>query len=303
MLNKLLHRERKIAHNSDIHAEKVVNGNGSNLDYNLEYKLSYYSLVEDIKILKENTKEKVKFSLIIPVLQEEKIIGQTLSLYTNELKQKYNFEIIISDGGSTDKTTDIALLYADTILRFDRDRKQTIAEGRNIGAIFAKSENLIFLNIDSVPENIDTFFQEINLWAEHKGKLSKYKAISCFVSVFENERTFKDIVFYSILNSYFWFLNIIGIGMARGECIFIKKQVFDAFNGFNSKLVAGEDFDLFHRISKYHKTGFSSKIRILESPRRFRQKGYVLTLYTWFLNSISVLLNGKSHSKDWEPIR
>jgi hypothetical protein len=197
----------------------------------------------------------------------------------------------------------LATIYADTVLTFDRDRKQTIAEGRNIGALFAKSENFIFLNIDSIPENIDSFFTQINNWAENKSELSKYKALSCYVKVFENERKFKDNLFYFILNTYFKFLNLIGIGMARGECIIIKKDIFDEFNGFNSKLVAGEDFDLFNRVSNKYKTIFTNKITILESPRRFRQKGYLRTLYAWFLNSISVLIIGKSHSKDWEPIR
>lgn len=286
-----------------VEAYSLIDSNSINLSDTIGYKLSYYSLVEDIKVIKENKREKVNFSLIIPVFQEEKIIESTLKLYTSELRKKYNFEIIISDGGSIDHTLKIAMDYADTILTFDRDRKQTIAEGRNIGAIFAKSDNLIFLNIDSIPENIDDFFSKIHDWADNKSDLSEYKALSCFVKVFENERKLKDNLFYFALNTYFKFLNFIGIGMARGECIIIKRQTFDEFNGFNSKLVAGEDFDLFHRVSKKYKTIFTSQITILESPRRFRQKGYLRTLYAWFLNSISVLFIGKSHSKDWEPIR
>ena len=58
--------------------------------------------------------------------------------------------------------------------------------------------------------------------------------------------------------SNFKFLNFIGIGMARGECIIIKKSIFDELNGFNSLLAAGEDFDLFYRVSKKHKTLFGN---------------------------------------------
>jgi glycosyltransferase involved in cell wall biosynthesis len=273
------------------------------------YENTNFNTHKNYKILKKNNPnveniEKVyDFSLIIPVFQEEKIIENELIKFTQELRNKYNFELIISDGGSTDQTLNIAQNYADKVITNFTNKKQTIAEGRNYGAEVANSANFVFLNIDSTPQNLDYFLQTISLWTKNKSNLNPYNAISCYVEVYNEERKLKDSIFYFILNTYFKFLNFIGIGMARGECIIIKKSIFDELNGFNSLLAAGEDFDLFYRVSKKHKTLFTKELVILESPRRFRQKGYIATLFKWFLNSIFVLYLGKSHSKDWEVIR
>jgi hypothetical protein len=91
--------------------------------------------------------------------------------------------------------------------------------------------------------------------------------------------------------------------MGRGECQIIKKSTIEKVNGYNEKIVAGEDFDLYRRITKVGKVKFLDSFVVFESPRRFRQEGYISTLTKWFLNSVSVLLLGKSYSKEWKPIR
>ena len=55
-------------------------------------------------------------SIIIPALNEEKLLKDTLTQFSPELKSKFKIEIIISDGGSTDATLTIARDYADIIV-------------------------------------------------------------------------------------------------------------------------------------------------------------------------------------------
>lgn len=128
-------------------------------------------------------------------------------------------------------------------------------------------------------------------------------AIASKVLPFEEETQKRDKIFYFLMNKYFKFLNQIGIGMGRGECQIIKRNTFLQVNGYNEKIVAGEDFDLYRRIAKIGKIKFREDFIVYESPRRFRQEGYISTLTKWFLNSVSVLLLGKSYSKEWKPIR
>ena len=98
-------------------------------------------------------------SLIIPVYHEEKILDSTLRIYTKELREKFRIELIVSDGGSSDATQQIAEKYADTLVVHKENRKQTIAEGRNKGAEVANGDILVFLNGDTIPDNIDNFFK------------------------------------------------------------------------------------------------------------------------------------------------
>jgi glycosyltransferase involved in cell wall biosynthesis len=255
-------------------------------------------------VFKNKFKQKhPKFSIIVPVYQEEKIIESHLKLFSEELRKKYNFELIVSDGGSTDNTAVIAQMYADVVVMHNSTERQTISQGRNRGADYADGEILCFLNVDSVPADL-TSFLELNIeFAERKGDYSKYDAIACYVSGFPDEVLLKDKIFYTFHNNYVHLLNLIGFGMGRGECQIVRRETFNKVNGYNDNIVAGEDFDLYRRISKISKIKFDRKINIHESPRRFRKYGYIKTIFFWILNSLTVWWFGKSVSKEWEAVR
>jgi glycosyltransferase involved in cell wall biosynthesis len=251
--------------------------------------------------ISDTSSQKKLISVIIPAYQEEKIIGNLNKIYTPELKKKYDFEIILSDGGSKDKTVEMATAFADKIVVHTSDYRQTISEGRNKGAEKAEGEVLVFINADTYPQNFEKFFSYISNWAREKS--TKFNAIACEVFGFPDEITNGDRIFYAWHNKYVHFLNKINLGMGRGECQIVRTDYFLRVNGYNPHIVAGEDFDLFRRLSKITKIKFVPELVVLESPRRFREYGYLKTLWFWTLNSISIIFSGQSYSKEWEAIR
>lgn len=258
---------------------------------------------KSIMFKKKFRQQKPKFSLIVPVYQEEKIIESHLKLFSNDLREKYNFELIVSDGGSTDETAKIAQLYADIVLIHTDKVRQTISQGRNRGADAASGEILVFLNVDSIPADMETFLGIIDKFSDKNSNFSKYDALASYVSGFPEEVILKDKIFYFIHNNYVHFLNLIGFGMGRGECQIVRREIFNSVGGYNDNIAAGEDFDLFFRISKKSKIKFERKLHVFESPRRFRKYGYLKTIMYWILNSLSVWWFGKSASKEWEAVR
>lgn len=242
-------------------------------------------------------------SVVVPVFKEEKILANTLSVYTPELRKKYNFELIVSDGGSKDNTLNIAKEYADTIVTHNLQRKQTISEGRNNGAAIARGKTIVFINGDTVPENPDLFFDYIYRWTSKNNEINKSAALACKVNVIPEEEIFRDKIFYTFHNLYVRILNFIGLGMGRGECQIVNSDVFKKIGGYNTKIVAGEDFDLYRRISKLYKVEYINKLKVFESPRRFRKYGYLRILMSWTLNSLSVWFCGRSVSDNWEAVR
>lgn len=242
----------------------------------------------------------MNYSIIIPTLNEEKLLPQLLEILNQKsLREKYDIEIIISDGGSTDKTLEIANSNADLVLTNEPHIKQNISMGRNIGGNAASGDILIFYNSDILPKDIHEVFETI----ESKFLNSAFSAMTCCVDVFPEEQILVDVIFQNFYNYYFHFLNIIGLGMGRGECHIIRKNVFKEFNGYNEALAAGEDFDLFRRIRKYGKILFARNLVVYESPRRYRKIGHFRILLTWLINSIYIMFGKTSKSTEWKEVR
>jgi glycosyltransferase involved in cell wall biosynthesis len=241
----------------------------------------------------------LKFSIIVPTLNEEKLLPKLLDVLTQEdIRNGFDYEIIISDGGSKDRTLEIAESYNARIVKNVGD-ELNISKGRNQGAFAANGDILIFFNADVLPKN----FKQILNVVDKKFIHGDYSAMTCFVKVFPSERKFIDLVFQTFYNNYFHLLNLIGLGMGRGECHIMSKETFEEFNGYNETIIAGEDFDLYRRIRKRGKILFARNLVVYESPRRYRKYGHFKILFTWLINSIYIVLGNSSKSTEWEAVR
>ena len=244
-------------------------------------------------------------SVIIPTLNEEKLIAAVLRQFTSDILKKFDLEIIISDGGSTDATRDIVENICKEnqieimVLKHNEARRQTIAEGRNIGSNHAHGELFVFLNADTRFQNAELFFAELIRTMQDQSVL----AATCSVQIFPEEEKGIDRLFHYCHNGYCRLLNFIGEGMGRGECHIIRREVFHSVRGFNAAMAAGEDYDLFRRIRKTGKIAFLQNIILYESPRRFRKYGYFHIVWGWTKNALAVAVKKKSSSEIWEAVR
>jgi glycosyltransferase involved in cell wall biosynthesis len=243
-------------------------------------------------------------SVVIPVLNEEKLLPKLLDILTPELCNAHQMEVIISDGGSTDSSLTIAANHHATLIKNTTGKRQTIAEGRNCGAKFAKGEVICFINGDTLPENPIQFFGGIRQWARGEGRHNVAAALACPVYIASNERRWSDVAFHTFFNGYLRFLiNILKIGIGRGECQIVRRDAFEKVGGYNSLLAAGEDFDLYRRIALTDTIKFAKNLPVHESPRRFRRYGYFKILARWTLNGLYVIAFNRSVDKEWEAVR
>ena len=92
----------------------------------------------------------VKVSVIIPTLNSSEVLEKCLSSIRKN-NAKYEYEIIVVDGGSNDDTIEIAKKYADTVLVADTYYAGT---NRNRGVKAARGSIICFTDSDCVvPEN------------------------------------------------------------------------------------------------------------------------------------------------------
>lgn len=238
-------------------------------------------------------------SIIIPTLNEEKLLPQLLKqIFVPEVDTS-SIEVIISDGGSTDSTLEVAQPFPVRIVTPDSDERQTIAKGRNLGAKAASGSILVFINADVLFDDIHAFLNAVQV----SMAISGVSGATCSVQVFPEEERFSDKLFHIVHNTYVRFLNAIGEGMGRGECQVVSKELFDRIGGYNNAMVAGEDYDLFRRVRKHGKILMLKGITLYESPRRFRKYGYIRIIWGWIKNALSVIFRNTSSSDEWEPVR
>lgn len=174
------------------------------------------------------------FSIIIPTYNSDKYIDNCLESIKDIDYQKDQYEIIVIDGGSTDKTLEILRNHRD-ILVFRSDNL-SISNNRNIGAYQSNGRYLVFIDSDCIVN------KKILLQAENN--LKKYVCCGSF---------------YQSSNDHGWVAKTWLIAERKetghvnwitGGTLIIKKSIFFAISGFNENLLTEEDEDICHSIRK-----------------------------------------------------
>lgn len=233
----------------------------------------------------------VKISIIIPTLNEEKYLEETLKSLLNQ-KHVPEYELVIADGGSTDNTIKIAKKYADLVVH---EPKRTTAAGRQSGALASHGEILVSANADCIyPEN----------WLVNIIKpLEKKKIAASLGKILPKDGDFIDNVFSNLfLNPTANLLSKINLHFAAGENMAIKRREFLKVRGFNSNLVCAEDTDLIKRIKKYGKIVYIPEAVVYVSMRRVRKWGKLYFVYFHTSNFIKMHFFNNAHAH-YQPIR
>jgi glycosyltransferase involved in cell wall biosynthesis len=238
-------------------------------------------------------------SVIIPTLNEEKLLGQMLQQFGRDLRHHLDLEVIVSDGGSKDRTLTIAHEHDVKTIENTDGHKQTISEGRNIGAGCSRGEVLVFLNADTLIRDVNRFFSRIMTELADESVV----ALTCSVEVYPEEAGWIDRIYHGFYNWLFSIMNDVGMGMGRGECHVIRRSVFDAVGGYATKIAAGEDYDMFRRLRSMGTIRFLRDVMVFESPRRYRKYGYLYVTASWFINFLSVFFLRRSILSEWKPVR
>ncbi|GAA0719293.1 TIGR04283 family arsenosugar biosynthesis glycosyltransferase [Clostridium malenominatum] len=217
---------------------------------------------------------KSNISIIIPILNEEKVIESFLRELSTLKGEK---EIILVDGGSTDNTVEIASKYGKVV-----KSKKGRAFQMNAGAKAATGEVFWFLHCDSKIEedSLNRIEKAINEGYVGGGfSLNFYDLNSKFMK------------FVSITSN--WRAKYLGYYFGD-QAIFVKKEIFEAMGGFK-EIDIMEDWDFSCKLKKIGKMKMI-KSTVGTSARRFKQGGQLKTLL--LMHKIKILyMLGVSPSK------
>jgi len=182
-----------------------------------------------------------KFSVILPALNEAKIIKACIDSIRKNESEEWAVEIIVVDNGSDDGTVEIAKEHADITIENNTENRKSISELRNLGAEKSTGDILAFLDADMVvPEN----------WLE--------TADSYFRVGYEGALGFVE----KVPESAGWVGKTWGsrfilkrgkkmdVDFLPGRNIMINRSVFDLTGGFDTNIKTSEDKEFTFRVIK-----------------------------------------------------
>jgi len=201
------------------------------------------------------------FSVIVPALNEETHIEACLKSISRQKLQRNRYEIIVSDGGSDDRTIEIARKYADKVIV---SKKKGIWWGRNQGAKFAKGKYLVFIDADTrVKENyLETVHEYLELGVVGLTTGFEIEGLGLKMKMLEH-----IINSYLYLNSKISNASLVGINLCVPRAIFLK------VGGF--KNYALEDAAFSRELRKEGQTCFLIQKMAVTSARRLEAYGMV----------------------------
>jgi glycosyltransferase involved in cell wall biosynthesis len=198
-----------------------------------------------------------KISIVIPALNEERNLP---TLFKSIKDQNFaDYEIILADAGSTDKTLQIAKEFEVKVVKGGMP-----AVGRNAGANVATGEWLLFLDSDVFLSN--NFLSLLLLEAKSK----KIDAATCPAIPLSDKLI--DQIMHEVANAYIQLTQYF-YPHAGGFCILIKKSLHDQIGGYNESLKLAEDHEYISRAKKLGKFRILKQPKIYVSVRRFESDG------------------------------
>lgn len=178
-----------------------------------------------------------KVTVILPTWNRDYIVGRAVE---SVLKQSYlNYELIISDDGSTDKTEQVLKSYlkSDQRIKYIKLEHGGVSRARNAALDIATGDYVAYLDSDNVwsPEYL---LLMVNTLIDNPGK----NAVYCGIRIIDNINTRKFIRLKpydrkALINRNFIDLNV----------YMHTFGLFEMFGGFDESLTSLEDWELILR--------------------------------------------------------
>lgn len=218
-----------------------------------------------------------KVSIVIPTLNEERDLPVLLETLKSQTFR--DFEVIVGDAGSKDKTREICASYGARVVEGGMP-----GVGRNRGAAVAEGQYIFFFDADVIlPDDflanavkeMDDEFIDLATCAFHP--LSELRL---------------DKILFAFANLTVR-LNANGNPRAAGFCIFTTKRLFDRIGGFDESLRLAEDHDFVERAAKFRALHVLKSTSLKVSVRRLEKEGRFSLIQKYFQVEMHLLTKGK----------
>ena len=182
----------------------------------------------------------MKISIITVVWNNATTIKDAIE---SVLSQTYdNIEYIVVDGASTDGTVEIVQSYGDKISKFISEKDKGIYDGLNKGISLATGDMIAFLHSDDIYAS-DAIIEEVVLTFKSDKSLDGVYGDLVYTPKADTDkvlRYWKSKEFDSSLLKKGW--------MPAHPTLFLKREVYEKFGGFDLSFRIAADYDFMLRV-------------------------------------------------------
>lgn len=187
------------------------------------------------------------FSVVIPLFNKENFIQNTLNSVLNQTFNDY--EIIIINDGSTDKSEQIVEEFNDSRIIYLSKLNEGVSAARNYGIQHSKGKYIAFLDADDLwlPSHLSALKSLIDRHPEAGIFASRYKLIFQNQSIYTPNYQNINAEYSGIITDYFE--SSLHYAVATSSSVAVPKSVFEKIGNFDTAINIGEDMDMWIRIA------------------------------------------------------
>jgi glycosyltransferase involved in cell wall biosynthesis len=219
----------------------------------------------------------VEISVIIPTYNEEKGIEATLKSLSMQTFPRSEYEIIVVDGNSTDRTREIAARLADKVVL---QKGKGVGGARNDGVAVAGGRIVVHTDGDAIVSEG---------WLENIRSIFKGDVVCVCGPDSPREAEGRYRAFYGVVNSFVYLVSLMGFVWTRGTNTSVRRDAFVAVGGY-SDLPILDDGELGLRLKKVGRIVYSPGVGVKVSMRRFKKHGISSIFSLWLKNDLMMLV-------------
>mgnify|MGYP001196193873 CR=1 FL=1 len=185
-------------------------------------------------------------SVVIPLYNKEAFIAETLE---SVLSQTYsNFEVIVVDDGSTDRSVAVVRSFSDDRISLFEKTNAGVSVARNYGVDQAKYPWIAFLDADDwwaptfleeVVKGFDQFPKEL-IFATGRSRVFKDQVERYAHEMLPEEGTTSKMSYFKVISNH--------LPLVNSSNVVLRKALFLETGGFRPGMRQHEDHDLWMRI-------------------------------------------------------
>lgn len=224
------------------------------------------------------------FTIVIPTLNEEQYIGRILRDLVHQ--KKSNFEVIVVDGSSKDKTKTIIKSFSSSLPLRLIEIKPNLSAQKNMGAREAQGNYIIFIDADM---SVSPTFTRI---AEKQVRQKKGFIFMPYVIPIEKKEFPEVSLAIRLLNRMVELSQVLKKPFSTGPCMIWQREIFLHIGGFED--IFGEDHHIIRKAAQWGirvRLLYSVKVRF--SLRRMKKDGRLKLMSHFILSHIYLLFNEK----------